>query len=188
MAPAPGPVLRPPVRPRLPKPGRFGKGGKGGKQPDSGITFRKRAPNEEARKRDRRDRRRRDRFFFPHFHDDDNDDRFVLVPLPTPRPEPPEAEPEPAAPAPPPDPRGAAIKRARGAAAEAPYTVGEPLPGDVPHVTLDWRRYELPEPPAGKIYARVGREVLLIDAATRVVERRVDPEEPAPEEPAPEEG
>lgn len=179
-APAPGPIVRPPLRPRLPKPGGLGKRGKGGKQPDSGITFRKFAPNEKDDDRRRRShRRKRHPFFFPHF-DDDDDDRIVLIPIPAPRPEP--AEPEPAAPAPPPDPRGAAIKRARGAATEAPYTVGEPLPGDVPHVTLDWRRYELPEPPPGKIYARVGRAVLLIDAATRVVERRVEPGEPAPEE------
>ncbi|HUF86400.1 MAG TPA: RcnB family protein, partial [Thermohalobaculum sp.] len=57
------------------------------------------------------------------------------------------------------------------------YTVGAPLPPGTPFVALDWRQYRLPEPPRGLIYARVGRDVLLIDPASRAVERRLDPAE-----------
>jgi hypothetical protein len=88
---------------------------------------------------------------------------------------PPQAVPGEEPPPGPPDPLGAPrFLPARGAApAEPLYEVGEPLPPDVPHVTLDWRHYRLPEPPPGRIYVRVGRAVLLIEAASRVVERRV---------------
>lgn len=88
------------------------------------------------------------------------------------RPEPAKAAPSPE-PAPPPDPRGPLrLTPARGIEpAAARWRVGEPLPPALPHVTLDWRRYGLPEPPAGRIYARVGRDVLLITAGERVVER-----------------
>ena len=148
-----------------------------GKRPDppEGPAIIIRKPGREDRD-ERPDRKRRRPFFlFPRVDDDDDDDRIILVPVPQPQP----AAPEPAAPepAPPPDPRGPAIQRARGAAAEDPVVVGEPLPQNVPHVTLDWRSYGLPEPPPGLVYARVGRAVLLIDPATRVVERRVDPSE-----------
>ena len=122
-------------------------------------------------------RRPRDPFLF--FDDDDFDDEDRIIVVPVPRPEP-EEEPEQAAPAeppPPPDPRGPKFVPARGAANEARYTVGEALPKGVPFVTLDWKQYALPEPPRGLIYARVGGDVLLIDPATRMVERRVDPSE-----------
>lgn len=146
---------------------------------DSRFTIRKRPP-EWDRDRDRgRDRRKERPFFLLPRLDDDDDDRVILVPVPTP---PPEPEPETAEPPPPPDPRGPAIKRARGAATAAPVTVGEPLPDDVPHVALDWRRYGLTEPPPGLVYARVGRTVLLLDPATRVVERVVEAETLAPRE------
>jgi len=53
--------------------------------------------------------------------------------------------------------------------------VGDILPPGVPHVTLDWRGYDLPEPPAGRVYARVGRSVLLITASDRVIEDVLPP-------------
>ena len=74
-------------------------------------------------------------------------------------------------PAPPPDPAGnARIIRARGVAARgAGLSVGRPVPLGVPHVTLDHRRYDLPPPPPGQIYARVRASVVLIDPVTRMV-------------------
>lgn len=80
-------------------------------------------------------------------------------------------------PAPPPDPRGPLrLSPARGAAVTSEnWEVGEALPPGVPQVTLDWRRYELPEPPSGRIYARVGRTVLVITASDRVIESVLPP-------------
>lgn len=87
------------------------------------------------------------------------------------------APPEPEPPAPPPDPRGPLfLSPARGAeAADDAWQVGDALPTGVPQVTLDWRSYDLPEPPAGRIYARVGRTVLLITASDRVIESVLPP-------------
>lgn len=121
-----------------------------------------------------RRRPRRDPFLF--FDDDDDDERIIVVPAPPP-PRPVEPEPEAAEPPPPPDPRGPSFQPARGLATAEPYAIGEPLPEGVPFVSLDWRQYGLPEPPAGLIYARVGRDVLLIEPVSRVVRRRVDPAE-----------
>jgi Ni/Co efflux regulator RcnB len=56
-----------------------------------------------------------------------------------------------------------------------PYVLGEALPGNLPHVTLDWREFELPEPPPGRLYARVGRDVLVITATGRIVESVLPP-------------
>lgn len=69
------------------------------------------------------------------------------------------------------DPQGVArVVPARGrAVAPVVYELGSVLPPDQPHVTLDHRRYGLPTPPVGQIYARLGRDVLRIDAATRQV-------------------
>lgn len=160
-------------------PERSGKRGKRHDPPPKpGIRARTVPPEkrpENRRDRDDRFDRRRVHPFFLFPDDDDDDERVILVPVPAPTPRPPEPEAEAARTAPPPDPRGPAIRRARGAGTDSPVTVGEPLPGNVPHVTLDWRSYGLPEPPAGLVYARVGRDVVLIDPATRVVERRVDP-------------
>ena len=125
---------------------------------------------------------RRDRFdgyiYFPYFgYNDyyDQDSPLALPPAPTLPPEPPVVE-APAEPPPPPDPRGPLrLTAARGVApAEPLYALGEPLPPDLPHVTLDWRQYDLPEPPAGRLYARIGRDVLLITEVDRVVEKVVD--------------
>jgi len=84
----------------------------------------------------------------------------------------------PVEPPPPPDPRGPLRRTyARGIVpAEAPYRLGEALPPGLPHVTLAWRQYDLPEPPPGRLYARVGRDVLLITAAGRVVDRVLPPD------------
>jgi len=83
----------------------------------------------------------------------------------------------PAEPPPPPDPQGPLrLSPARGALPGTErWLLGEALPPDLPHVTLDWRRYDLPEPPPGRIYARVGRSVLLITAGERVVEAVLPP-------------
>lgn len=126
---------------------------------------------------------RRDRFdgfiYFPIFGYGDYYDRdspLALPPaLPPPPPEPQVVE-APVEPPPPPDPRGPLrLTSARGVSpAEPPYAVGEALPADLPHVTLDWRQYDLPEPPAGRLYARIGRDVLLITEVDRVVEKVVD--------------
>ena len=83
----------------------------------------------------------------------------------------------PAEPPPPSDPHGPLrLIPARGVApVAAPYNVGEALPPGLPHVTLDWRHFDLPEPPPGQLYARVGRDVLLITAFGRIVERVLPP-------------
>ncbi|HSF96510.1 MAG TPA: RcnB family protein [Thermohalobaculum sp.] len=124
--------------------------------------------------RDRKRGHRRDgrfRVFIPHpyYYPYDRDDAATPPAEPAEPPEP-VTPPEPQAP---PDPLGPLNRSlARGAAApEPPWQLGHPLPAGLPHVTLDWRRYDLPEPPAGRLYARVGRDVLVITAAGRVVER-----------------
>jgi Ni/Co efflux regulator RcnB len=83
----------------------------------------------------------------------------------------------PVEPPPPPDPRGPLrLTSARGIVpAEAPYIIGEALPTGLPHVTLAWRQFDLPEPPPGQLYARVGRDVLLITATGRIVESVLPP-------------
>ena len=83
----------------------------------------------------------------------------------------------PVEPPPPPDPHGP-LRRTLARGVEpgpVPYSLGEALPPSLPHVTLDWRRFELPEPPPGRLYARVGRAVLLITATGRVVEKVLPP-------------
>ncbi len=83
----------------------------------------------------------------------------------------------PVEPPPPPDPHGPLrLTLARGVEpAPTPYNLGEALPSTLPHVTLDWRKFDLPEPPSGRIYARVGRDVLLITSVGRVVEKVLPP-------------
>jgi len=126
------------------------------------------------RHRDRRDRRFHDHRGLRIYRDDA---KAIPVP-PPPDPPPPETvtAPTPVPPPEPPDPRGPFRARlARGADPEAvSWTLGQPLPPGLPHVTLDWRHYDLPEPPPGRIYVRVGRAVLLITASGRVVEEIVD--------------
>ncbi len=135
-------------------------------------------PEPDGRERPHRRRYPRTRYLYIERDAQDEFDRHFRSP---PRAAP--AEPEPAPePAPeeagPPDPaRPGAHAFPRGAAAPASgYAVGDRLPEDRPHVTLDWRTYGLPEPPAGQIYARVGDAVLLIESATRRVVARVEPE------------
>jgi hypothetical protein len=99
---------------------------------------------------------------------------------PVPAPVPVEVAPPPpiaVAPPPPPDPWGPLRRTpARGIAPIAvPYSLGEALPPDLPHVTLNWRQFDLPEPPPGQLYARVGHDVLLITATGRIVESVVPP-------------
>ncbi|MDH3668684.1 MAG: hypothetical protein OEN23_17300 [Paracoccaceae bacterium] len=93
---------------------------------------------------------------------------------PAARPAPP---PDPVVETEPPDPRGPARRAvARGLTpAVETFPIGEALPAGLPHVMLDWRYYDLPEPPAGRIYARVGRTILLITPEDRIVERIVEP-------------
>ncbi len=47
------------------------------------------------------------------------------------------------------------------------WSPGDVLPDDVPQVTLDYAAYGLPIPPFGEKYARIGNDVLRIDAGTR---------------------
>jgi hypothetical protein len=67
------------------------------------------------------------------------------------------------------DPRGRSNLPGEAARGVGDWAPGDALPEGVPHVTLDPVAYGLPEPPPGEKYARVGNEVLRIDAATRRV-------------------
>jgi Ni/Co efflux regulator RcnB len=65
--------------------------------------------------------------------------------------------------------------RPRGAPARTPaYEVGKPLPEGRPFVTLDWRAYDLPEPPDGQTYARIRGDIVLIDPDSRRVVETVE--------------
>jgi hypothetical protein len=133
-----------------------------------------------VRRPERQERQdRRSRRFYPNYlpryfrsYRDDEVERVpapVVVAPPAPVVAPPVATP-------PPDPRGPLRLPARGATpVPPPFTVGQPLPSDLPHVTLDWQQYDLPEPPPGQLYARVGGNVLLISADDRIVESIVSP-------------
>jgi len=145
---------------------------------DDGVRFRSgRLPGTHRGDRDRRDHRR------PGHH---RPPTVVIIREPAPEvaePAPPPPEPAPAPktvapePAAPPDPAGPGQRiRARTAAPEAPvWQIGEPLPARLPQVTLAPGRYDLPAPPAGEIYVRIGRDVLRIEAATRRVVAVVEP-------------
>jgi hypothetical protein len=76
------------------------------------------------------------------------------------------------------DPAGhARIIRARGTGPTGPeVTVGQALPLGVPHVIIDPRRFGLPQPPSGQIYARVRGRVFQIDPNNRQVTREITPE------------
>jgi Ni/Co efflux regulator RcnB len=133
----------------------------------------------ERRVKRRAERRRHHGLFLfgRHFHGHYR--RRVREPVavePPPAPVPPVVA-APAEPPPPPDPHGPLrLTLARGIApAEAPYRIGEALPPGLPHVTLAWRQFDLPEPPPGQLYARVGRDVLLITATGRIVESVLPP-------------
>lgn len=81
---------------------------------------------------------------------------------------PPPAPPVAKAPPPPPDPHGRArTLPARGATGPREWALGDTLPHGVPHVTLDPVAYGLPRPPDGQLYARVGGDVLRIEAGSR---------------------
>lgn len=99
----------------------------------------------------------------------------IYVPAPEPE------QPTPEAPPPEPlDPKGT-IRRipARGVAApDTAPALGAAIAQDVPLVILDWRAHDLPEPPPGDVWVRLRRDVLRIDATTRVVHAR-PPEEDA---------
>jgi Nickel/cobalt transporter regulator len=106
-----------------------------------------------------------------------NDDRPRYRDPPPPAAPPPPVVAAPVEPPPPPDPRGPLRSSpARGILPAGPaYTIGEALPRGLPHVTLDWRQFDLAEPPPGQIYARVKSDVLLITATGRVVKSVVPP-------------
>jgi Ni/Co efflux regulator RcnB len=113
-------------------------------------------------------------YFLPPYYRSYREERVETRPEPVAPPAP--VVVAPVEPPPPPDPRGPVRLTARGSApVAARYVVGEALPADLPHVTLDWRQFDLPEPPAGQIYARVGRDVLLISTNGRIVESVVPP-------------
>jgi Ni/Co efflux regulator RcnB len=149
--------------------------GAGGQSGTGGGTspWVKKPPEVEAH---RPGKRRRHHLYPEYYYDEDGYlrgggpavyDRDAAV-EPPPEPE----EPEFVAPQLPPDPQGPLSGTlARGVTVAPPkWRIGEPLPANLPHVTLDWRRYELPEPPPGRIYARIGRDILIITAGERVVE------------------
>ena len=132
----------------------------------------------ERRVKRRAERRRHRRLFLfgRHFYGHRRRAREPVAVEPPPAPAPPVVA-APAEPPPPPDPHGPLrLTPARGIApAEAPYRLGEALPPGLPHVTLAWRQFDLPEPPPGQLYARVGRDVLLITATGRIVESVLPP-------------
>jgi len=138
-------------------------------------------PEREHRPRHRPGRDWRDgRYYYGYPYLGHYGGTYYAAPLAPREPEPPPvavAPPEPEPPAPPPDPRGPLfLSPARGSAEAAEtWQVGDILPPGVPHVTLDWRGYDLPQPPAGRVYARVGRSVLLITASDRVIEDVLPP-------------
>lgn len=50
------------------------------------------------------------------------------------------------------------------------WSVGHRLPGDVRYRTIyEWERYSLTRPPDGHFYGYVDNDILLIEAATRLV-------------------
>lgn len=131
---------------------------------------------------DRREHRRRKyhRNDRPIYYGDTirRDETIVVVPRPVPAPPPPEIDvvvPVPV-PVPVPDVRGPRFAPARGVLPSVPpFAVGQPLPPREPFVTLDWWRFDLPEPPPGQQYVRMGRDVLLIDSTSRMVIELVEP-------------
>lgn len=109
------------------------------------------------------------------YRGDRDDDYSEAAPPPPPPPEP-QVAPEPPTP---PDARGPQWETARGRSSplDGGVAVGRHLPRGVPHVTLDWQDYDLPRPPAGQTYARVGTMVVLIEADSRLVRRILWPEQ-----------
>ena len=76
----------------------------------------------------------------------------------------------------PPDPAAPfAHLRARGHAGAAPLAPGDALPEGLAYVTLNWRTYDLPRPPAGEVYARIGRAVYRIEPEAGRVTARIEP-------------
>lgn len=154
----------------------------------TGRRMERRTERRTERRMERRVKRRAERrrhrglfLFGRHFHGlhrhrDHLGAREPVPVQPPPAPAPPVVA-APAEPPPPPDPHGPLwLTPARGITpAAAPYRLGEALPPGLPHVTLAWRQFDLPEPPRGRLYARVGRDVLLITAGGRVVERVLPP-------------
>ena len=65
------------------------------------------------------------------------------------------------------DPRGHIKVVGEAERATDAWSEGDVLPDGVPQVTLDYAAYGLPVPPLGEKYARVGNDVLRIDAGTR---------------------
>jgi Ni/Co efflux regulator RcnB len=159
-------------RPKFRLSARVGSGGGVKVTQHVGEFWAKRRAKRRAERRHRRSLR-----FYPNLYGYRYGRERAPAPVePRPVPDPPVVV-APAEPPPPPDPHGPLrLTTARGIApAEAPYSLGEALPPDLPHVTLSWRQFDLPEPPAGQLYARVGRDVLLITATGRIVESVLPP-------------
>lgn len=128
--------------------------------------------------RDRRDRPHRPRRWYrpPTVIYIDRTEREPAAPTETPpTPAPPPAPPE-TEEAEPLDPRGTHRRHlARGAEVDdTTWRPGQVLPPDMPYVKLSPEAYGLPEPPQGRIYARIGRDVLIIDPVSRVIEEVVE--------------
>lgn len=96
---------------------------------------------------------------------------IVIVQVQAPPPAAPAAQ---AAPPPEPlDPRGRVTVVGEENGIVGDWSEGDVLPQDLPYVSLDYAAYGLPIPPLGDRYARVGNDVLRIDAGTRRIEEVV---------------
>ncbi len=67
------------------------------------------------------------------------------------------------------EPRGRVARVGEEDGIVSDWAPGDVLPDSVPHVTLDPVAYGLPQPPPGEKYARVGNDVLRIEAGSRRV-------------------
>lgn len=141
-------------------------GGKAGRH--RGSRSEKHSIGDSEDRRPRRPRQRKSRRYAPVWVRERDEIRDLPA---TPEPVAPPIDPEIIEPAStPPDPSGGVARYpVRGRSAPRAWVLGEPLPRSTPHVNLAPGLYDLPRPPAGQIYARVGTAVLLIDPTTRRV-------------------
>lgn len=161
-----------PLLSATPAPAQFGEGAAHPPEAETSPWVRK-PPEPEPRPRHPDYHRHWRGYPYYYYRGDLDDDPDPPPPEPLPPISPPVMPPEPPAEPLLPDPQGPlSLSPAPGVGLQAPrWRVGEPLPSDLPRVALDWRRYGLPRPEAGRVYVRVGRDVLLITAGERVVEK-----------------
>lgn len=58
---------------------------------------------------------------------------------------------------------------ARGTGPMGSWSAGQRLPADTPYVKLNPGPYGLEDPPAGQVYARLGRQIVLLDPVRRTI-------------------